>query len=217
MNPPARPVYVVDDDAGMRNALARLLGAEGFEVRPFASGPAFLEAFEPGEPACILLDVSMPGMDGLQLQRRLLQFEPAPSIVFLTAHGTIPGTVRAMKAGAVDFLTKPITDADLLAAVGNTLRNAERKAHEHAELGAIKRRYERLTAREREVMALVVAGWLNKQIAAHLGVGEPTIKAHRGKVMSKMEVESLADLVRAAEKLGVSPASTGEAARREQP
>jgi FixJ family two-component response regulator len=205
MKPPARPVYIVDDEAGMRKALSRLLGAEGFDVRPFASAQEFLDVFQPDEVACIILDLAMPGIDGLDLQRRLLDHDPAPSVVFLTARGTIPKTVQAMKAGAVDFLAKPVTAADLLGAVQAALRHAEKTHREHEELGALSLRYQRLTPREREVMALVVAGWPNKRIAAQLGVGEPTVKVHRARVMHKMKAESLAGLVRTAEKLASPP------------
>ena len=196
-------VYVIDDEAGMRKALTRLLRLEGFDVRAFASPGDFLAAYRAEETACLVLDVAMPELDGMDLQRHLTDAGVFVPIVFLTGKGDIPMSVRAIKAGAVDFLTKPVNDADLLRAVRAALRQAASEKAEHATRTALAARYTSLTPREREVMAHVVAGKLNKQIAADLGTSEQTIKVHRGHVMEKMGVESLADLVRAAERLGI--------------
>lgn len=201
MNAANEIVYVVDDEAGMRKALSRLLRAEGFEPRAFPTAREFLAAQRVGETACLILDVAMPELDGLEVQRRLTRLDLRLPIIFLTGHGDIPMSVHAMKAGAVDFLTKPVNDADLLRAVHAGLRVATTQNAEHAAKAALAAREATLTPREREVMALVVAGNLNKQIAADLGTGEQNIKIHRGRVMEKMGVESLADLVRAAERL----------------
>lgn len=194
-------VYIVDDEAGMRKALSRLLRAEGLDPRGFASAREFLEAYRPEETACLVLDVAMPGLDGLELQRRLTHLGSLLPIVFVTGQGDIPMSVQAIKAGAVDFLTKPVNDADLLRAVRAALQLAATRRAEQGALAELAARRATLTPREREVMALVVAGKLNKQIAADLGTGEQTIKIHRGRVMAKMGVTSLADLVRAAGRL----------------
>lgn len=201
MNTEREFVYVIDDEAGVRKALSRLLRAEGFEVRTFESATAFLGGYEDAGTACLILDVSMPELDGLELQRRLSRSKVQLPVIFLTGHGDIPMSVNAMKAGAADFLTKPVNDADLLRAVRAALRLAAVRNVERATTDALTARHSRLTPREREVMEQVVAGKLNKQIAADLGTGEQNIKIHRGRVMEKMGVESLADLVRAAEKL----------------
>ena len=203
MSMPGGIIYVVDDEAGMRKALTRLLRAEGFDVRAFASAREFLAASHAEESACLVLDVTMPELDGLELQRRLTRAGGLVPVVFLTGNGDIPMSVRAIKEGAVDFLTKPVNDADLLRAVRTALELAASRKTAHAETAALSARYASLTPREREVMAHVVAGELNKQIAAALGTGEQNIKIHRSRVMEKMGVESLADLVRAAGRLGV--------------
>ena len=203
MSTPGGIIYVVDDEAGMRKALTRLLRADGFDVRAFASAQDFLAAHRAEETACLVLDVAMPGLDGIELQRRLTHAGALVPIVFLTGTGDIPMSVRAIKAGAVDFLTKPVNDADLLRAVRAALALAASSKIEHAEQAALAERLATLTPREREVMAHVVAGQLNKQIAGDLGTSEQNIKIHRGRVMEKMGVESLADLVRAAERLGI--------------
>ncbi|MCL4788664.1 MAG: response regulator [Verrucomicrobia bacterium] len=196
-------VYVLDDEPDMVKALTRLLRAKRFEVRAFTSVRAFLEAYRPEDPACLVLDVAMPELDGLELQRRLDQQDIPLPIIFLTGHGDIPMSVRAIKAGATDFLTKPVDAAALVAAVRVALQTAENRRQTLAELQDLKTRLASLTPREREVMEHVVAGQLNKQVAADLGTGEQNIKLHRAHVMEKMGVESLADLVRAAERLGV--------------
>ena len=196
-------VYVVDDEAGMRKALTRLLRAEGFDVRAFPSARTFLAAYRVEETACIVLDVSMPELDGIELQRRLTHAGVLAPIVFLTGHGDIPTSVRAIKAGAVDFLTKPVNDTALLHAVRTALKSAASEKAAHATTAALAGRFATLTPREREVMLQVIAGKLNKQIAADLGAAESTIKKHRGRIMKKMRVVSVADLVRAAERLSV--------------
>jgi FixJ family two-component response regulator len=192
-------VYLLDDEHGMVKAVTRLLRAKGFEVRGFTTPASFLEAYHPGSDSCLILDVAMPELDGLHLQRRLTHEGILLPIVFLTGHGDIPMSVRAMKAGAVDFLTKPVKDVDLLRAV----RAALARAAEQREIAVISGRLSRLTPREREVMEYVIAGKLNKQIAFDLGTGEQNIKIHRGRMMQKMGLVSVADLVRIAERLGI--------------
>jgi FixJ family two-component response regulator len=197
---------VVDDDPSVLRALTRLLSAAGLEARGFPSPAAFLQAHDPATPGCLLLDLALPGLDGLEVQQALSAADCARPIVFITGRGDIPTTVRAMKGGAVDFLTKPVNDSDLLAAVRNAIE-IDRVAREaQVETGALKQRLASLTPREREVLAHVVGGRLNKQIAADLGTVEKTIKVHRARIMEKMAVRSLADLVRVAERLGLPPA-----------
>jgi FixJ family two-component response regulator len=200
---PHPTVYVLDDDPEMVKALTRLLRAKRFEVRGFTSVRAFLEAYCPADTACLVLDVAMPELDGLELQRHLTHQGILIPIIFLTGHGDIPTSVRAIKAGATDFLTKPVDAAALVQAVRAALQTAETRRQTMAETAALAVRLATLTPREREVMEHVVAGQLNKQIAADLGTGEQNIKLHRAHIMRKMGVESLADLVRAAERLGV--------------
>ena len=187
----------------MVKALTRLLRAKRFDVRGFTSAREFLEAFRPGETACLVLDVAMPELDGLELQRRLTHQGILIPILFLTGHGDIPMSVRAIKAGATDFLTKPVDAAALVRAVRAALELAKTRRQEIAETAALTARLATLTPRELQVMEQVVVGQLNKQIAADLGTGEQNIKLHRAHVMRKMGVRSLADLVRAAELLGV--------------
>ncbi len=203
MSTPTGIVYVLDDEPEMVKSLARLLRAKRFDVRGFVSVGDFLKAYGPEESACLVLDVAMPELDGLELQRRLSRQEVPLPIIFLTGHGDIPMSVRAIKAGATDFLTKPVDAAALVAAVRVALHAAETRRQTFAEAEMLKARLASLTPREREVMEHVVAGQLNKQIAADLGTGEQNIKLHRAHIMEKMGVESLADLVRAAERLGV--------------
>ncbi len=201
--PPPPTVFLVDDEPGMLKALTRLLKAEGFTVQSFTSAKAFLESYRPEPLGCLVLDIAMPELGGLELQARLTRSGLLLPIVFLTGHGDIPMSVQAIKAGAVDFLTKPVKDADLLYAVGAALQRAAEQRAWISELALLRQRYASLTPRECEVMAHVVAGQMNKQIAAELGIGEHTIKVHRAHVMEKMGVLSLADLVRAAERLGI--------------
>jgi FixJ family two-component response regulator len=199
-------VYLVDDEADLRRALTRLLQADGLRVESFGSAEEFLAQVPPGAAGCLVLDISMPGLDGLQLQERLRDRAATLPVVFLTGQGDIPTTVRAIKAGAVDFLTKPVKAADLLRAVRAGLADA---AHAQAQAGALEglqQRATRLTVREREVLSHVIAGRLNKVIADRLGTSEQTIKVHRGRLMEKLEVDSVAELVRLAQQLGIAPA-----------
>jgi FixJ family two-component response regulator len=196
-------VFLVDDDVSVRRALARLIKSAGYQVRSFASAREFLDGGCSNEgPGCLVLDVRMPGLSGMDLQRELQRTRLILPIVFITGHGNIPMTVNAMKAGAVDFLQKPVRDKDLLHAIEQALARAVRERAELKEGKDIQSRVEKLTTREREVMNLVVRGLLNKQIAFELGTAEKTIKVHRARVMEKMKVNSLADLVRLAEKIG---------------
>lgn len=195
-------IHLVDDDAGLRKALSRLLRAEGYEVRAFGSAADFLAACHVQEISCLLLDVSMPDLDGLELQRRLVRSGVAVPIVFLTGFGDIPMSVRAVKAGAVDFLTKPVDEAELLRAVRAALADAAAARGDRDETARVAARFSRLTPREREVMDGVVAGKPNKIIAAELGTCEQTVKVHRGRVMEKMGADSLAELVRSADRIG---------------
>ncbi len=191
-------MVVVEDDDAMRASIEGLLRASGWTVEGHASARAFLDRPPPPGPACLVLDLQLPDLDGLELQRELLVRAPGLPIVFITGHGDIPSTVRAMKAGAVEFLTKPFEPHELLAGVADALRRSASERETEATRGVAAARHAALTPREREVMAHVVAGRLNKQIAAALGLSEGTVKLHRGNVMRKMEAESVADLVRAA-------------------
>jgi FixJ family two-component response regulator len=198
-------VYIVDDDPSMREALTRLLGTVGLRAAAFKTPQEFLKDKRPDAPGCLVLDVRLPGLSGLDLQRELANMDPPIQIVFITAHGDIPMTVQALKAGAVDFLTKPFRDQQLLDAVQQAIDRDRAAREQRAELGELRRRYESLTQREREVMTLVVRGSLNKQTAAELGTSEATVKAHRAQLMRKMQAESVAQLVRIAERLSLLP------------
>lgn len=199
-------VFLVDDDEAMRRALERLLRAEGLDVRSFAGARDFLERLSADDCGCLLLDVAMPGMDGLALQHHLsLRPMPLP-VVFLTGHGDIPMSVRAIKAGATDFLTKPVERTELMRAVRAALTQAQQARSVYKEKADLLARIALLTPRERVVLEHVISGRLNKVIAAQLGTTEQTIKVHRGRVMEKLEVSSLAELVRLAEQAGISPA-----------
>jgi FixJ family two-component response regulator len=202
---PGSTVFLVDDDDSVRKGLARLIKSGGYDVQTFVSARGFLESGGYNKvPACLVLDVRMPGLSGLDLQRELQAENAILPIIFITGHGDIPTTVRAMKAGAVDFLPKPVKDVVLLRAIEQALACAVRDSAERKGLEAHKKRLNTLTPREREVMALVVSGLLNKQIAFELGTTEKTIKVHRARVMQKMGVNSLAELVRLAERAGIS-------------
>lgn len=198
-------VFLVDDDASVRRALMRLLKAAGYAVQTFASARDFLESESVREEraACLVLDVRMPGFTGLDLQRELQAANAVLPIIFITGHGDISMGVKAIKDGAIDFLPKPVNDKDLLKAIEQALARASHDRAERRELDDIRTRVESLTAREREVMTLVVRGLLNKQIAFQLGTVEKTVKVHRARVMEKMKVQSLAELVRAAERFGI--------------
>jgi FixJ family two-component response regulator len=197
-------VYLVDDDAGVLKALARLLQARGYDVQAFTSPQAFLANHDMSAPGCAVLDVSMPGPDGLELQQALTAGGSQRPVIFLTGKGDIPTSVRAMRAGAVDFLTKPVNDSDLLAAIAHAEKEDAETRCAMADLNAINARLANLTPREHEVMTHVIAGRLNKQIAGDLGTVEKTIKVHRGRVMNKLGVRTVADLVRLAEKAKIS-------------
>ena len=194
-------VYVVDDDGSTRASLANLLRSVGLEVRTFASAPEFLDSGPPERPGCLVLDVRLPGISGLDLQRRIAAADSPIPIIFVTGHGDIPMTVEAMKAGAVEFLAKPFRDQALLDAVHQALQRDRLGLESREALDRLRRRYASLTERERQVMALVVSGLLNKQVAGELGTSEATVKIQRHNAMEKMGAGSLADLVRMADRI----------------
>jgi FixJ family two-component response regulator len=196
-------VFVVDDDAPMRASLKNLIRSVGLRVEVFASAQAFLSSPRPDVPGCLVLDVRLPGLSGLELQQRLAEGDMAMPIIFITGHGDIPMTVQAMKAGAVEFLPKPFRDQALLDAIQQALARDRQARAQRANSEELRRRYRSLTPREREVMARVVTGLLNKQIAGELGTSEASVKVHRQHVMEKMEAGSLAALVRMADRLGL--------------
>jgi FixJ family two-component response regulator len=197
-------VFLVDDDASVIKALSRLIRTKGYEVRSYTSPQEFLAEHDAAVPGCAVLDVAMPGLDGLELQQALTSDGSGRPVVFITGAGDIPTSVRAMQAGALDFLTKPVSNKDLLAAIARAEERDASSRQVHAELAAIEARIATLTPREREVLGHVVTGRLNKQIAFDLGTVEKTIKVHRSAIMKKLGVRTIADLVRMAEKAGVS-------------
>jgi FixJ family two-component response regulator len=197
-------IVVIDDDASMRKALDNLLKSVGFEVELFASPQEFVQSGRPDRPGCIVLDVRFPGRSGLDMQRDLASANARLPIIFITGYGDIPMSVRAMKAGAVEFLTKPFRDQDLLDAVGTALEEDRARRAGDMRLAELRGRFDMLTARERQVLSLVVAGRLNKQIAGELGVSEMTVKMHRRQVMRKMQASGVAQLVRLADQIGIT-------------
>jgi FixJ family two-component response regulator len=200
-------VFVVDDDISVRESLELFIRNEGWEPKTFASAQEFLDHPRATVPSCLILDISLPGLNGLELQKRIARERTDMPIIFITGHGDVPKTVQAMKAGAVEFLTKPFSDDALLSAIRQALERSRLVLSREADMKALRDRYVSLTPRERQVMALVVSGLLNKQVGGELGISEITVKAHRGKVMEKMKADSLADLVKMASRLGAAPAA----------
>jgi FixJ family two-component response regulator len=196
-------VFVVDDDISIRESLRNLLRSVGLKVETFGTAREFLERQRPGGPSCLILDVRLPGASGLDLQRQLIEAKVGMPIIFITGHGDIQMSVRAMKAGAVEFLTKPFRDQDLLDAVQEAVERDRSDRLQRTETAAIRKRHESLTAREQEVLVLVARGLLNKQIGDELKISEATVKLHRGRLMEKMGAESIADLIRMGERLGI--------------
>ena len=205
MNDASQIVFLIDDEPTVLKALARVLCATGFRTASFSSPQSFLEQYEPAARGCLVLDVSMPGFTGLELQQALIEKNCSLPIVFLTGRGDIPTSVRAMKHGAVDFLTKPVDDNDLIAAVDRALDQEATDHVRRAQIAELQMRFSMLTSREQEVLGHVIAGRLNKQIAAVLGTTEKTVKVHRARVMEKMQAQSLAELVRLSGTAGISP------------
>jgi FixJ family two-component response regulator len=207
---PATPiVFVVDDDISVRESLQLLIQCEGWHPETFASAQEFLDNPRVLVPSCLVLDVSLPGLNGLDLQKRVCVERPDMPIIFITGYGDVPTTVQAMKAGAVEFLTKPFSHDTLLHAMRQAVERSRVALGYEAEMQALRDRYESLTRREREVMALVASGLLNKQVGGELGISEITVKAHRGQVMQKMKADSFAELVKMAARLGPAPAPKG--------
>jgi len=196
-------IAIVDDDPSARRGLERLIRSAGWKAESFASAQEFLSRPSTEAPSCLVLDLQLPGLSGLDLQKQMAEAGLEIPIVFLTGHGSIPASVQAMKAGAIEFLTKPVDEENLFKAIQEAIDRDQRSRKEHAQMQDLRRRYESLTAREQEIMQRVISGLLNKQIAAELNITEFTVKFHRGHIMTKMCADSLADLVRMAESLGV--------------
>jgi FixJ family two-component response regulator len=208
MSEPQSIVFVVDDDASVRRAIQRLIESVGLHVESFGSANEFLQANRSDVPSCLVLDIRLPGKSGLELQRELSETNIRIPIIFITSHGDVPMTVRAMKAGAVEFLTKPFRDQDLLDAVQLALERDRARRQRSAEIATLRGRLELLTPRERQVLPLVISGLLNKQIAAEIGATEATVKVHRSQLLRKMGAHSLPDLVRMAQRLGIPHEAT---------
>ena len=208
MTEPASIVFVVDDDPSVRRAIKRLVESVGLHVELFGSATEFINSSHPDVASCLVLDIRLPGISGLDFQRELVQAKNDIPMIFITAHGDIPMTVRAMKAGAVEFLTKPFRDQDLLDAIQVGLERDRVRRQRQAETAMLRERLESLTPREREILPLVVSGLLNKQVAAEIGATEATVKVHRSQLMRKMGASSLADLVRMSEKMGIAVPET---------
>jgi FixJ family two-component response regulator len=204
MGDPTPLVFVIDDDPSVRRAIKRLVESVGPRVEVLHSAKEFRPASHPDVPSCIILDVRLPGMSGLDFQRRLAEAEIGIPIIFITAHGDIPMSVRAMKAGAVEFLTKPFRDQDLLDAMEVALERDRARRRRETELATLRERFASLTPREREILPFVISGFLNKQVAAQIGTSETTAKVHRSQLMRKMGADSLAELVRMAERMGIA-------------
>jgi FixJ family two-component response regulator len=202
---PVPTVFIIDDDRGMRQSIQDLVESVGLRAESFASGQEFLSRKGTNGPSCLVLDVRLPQMSGLDFQRRLAETGVQIPIIFITAHGDVPMSVKALKSGAVEFLTKPFRDQDLLDAIQQALQRDRTTREQQVEINDLQERYQALTVREREVMTLVVSGMLNKQIASEIGASEATVKIHRGHVMQKMQAGSVVDLVRMADKLKLSP------------
>src|SRR3984893_18397058 len=198
-------VFIIDDDCGMRQAIQDLVESVGLRAESFATGEEFLKRKRTNDPSCLVLDVRLPQMSGLDFQRQLAETGVQIPIIFITAHGDVPMSVREVKSGAVDFLTKPFRDQDLLDAIQQALQRDSAAREQQSEIHELEQRFQSLTVREREVMTLVVSGMLNKQIASEIGASEATVKIHRGHVMQKMEAGSLVELVRMVDKLKLSP------------
>jgi FixJ family two-component response regulator len=196
-------IAIVDDDPSVREGLQTLIRSAGWRAETFGSAQEFLARPGAEAPTCLILDLQLPGLSGLDLQKRIAEVDLDIPIVFLTGHGNIPASVQAMKAGAIEFLTKPVEEEDLLRAIQEAIERDRRTRQQHAEIHDLQNRYETLTAREREVMQQVISGLLNKQVAGELNITQFTVKIHRGQVMRKMRADSLADLVRMAESLGI--------------
>jgi RNA polymerase sigma factor (sigma-70 family) len=208
MKEPESIVFVVDDDPSVRSAIERLIGTVGLQVQLFGSAQEFLASKLPNVPSCLVLDIRLRGTSGLALQRQLAEANVQIPIIFITAHSDVPMTVRAMKAGAVEFLTKPFHDQDLLDAIHLALERDRGRRQQEAGLAVLRERFESLSPREREVVGMVVSGMLNKQIAAQMGTAENTVKVHRSRAMEKMQANSLADLVKMIQRLQVSPSKS---------
>jgi FixJ family two-component response regulator len=204
VNPASPTVFIVDDDEAVREALSNLIRSVGLRVEAFASATEFLSRPEPDTPACLVLDVRLPGLSGMALQVELASARNHIPIIFISGYGDIPMTVRAMKAGAIDFIAKPFRDQDLLDAIEHAIEKDAKALKDRSVIAELRSRFESLTPREREVMGLVIRGLLNKQVAAELGTSEVTVKIQRGQMMKKMKVTSVAELVRISQKLGLS-------------